>query len=191
MYRAKRIEQYLRRMFDAVKEEDPDAAVTYVNYPTTEYLRLGFLDFLAFNIYLEDCARFVAYLARLHHLAGDRPLLMSEIGLDSLRNGLEEQARSLESQVRTTFEAGCAGAFIFSWTDEWYRGKQDVHDWAFGLTDNARVPKPALATVRRSCAQVRLRQGFQRSVTASSRHSHEGTSCGRTAIPSPRRTLAR
>jgi hypothetical protein len=151
---AKRIERYLKRMFEAVKEEDPDAVVTYVNYPTTEYLQLDFLDLLAFNVYLEDRHSFDAYLARLHHLAGDRPLLMSEIGLDSLRNGLEEQARSLKNQVRTTFEAGCAGAFVFSWTDEWHRGQEDVHDWAFGLTDEARIPKPALSAVRDACAQV-------------------------------------
>ena len=150
----KRIERYLRRMFEVVKEEDPDGIVTYVNYPTTEYLQLDFLDLLAFNVYLEDRHSFDAYLARLHHLAGDRPLLMSEIGLDSLRNGVEQQARSLKSQVRTTFEAGCAGAFIFSWTDEWHRGQEDVHDWAFGLTDEARIPKPALSAVRDACAQV-------------------------------------
>jgi O-antigen biosynthesis protein len=156
---AKRIERYLKRMFDAAKAQDPDGIVTYVNYPTTEYLQLDFLDFLAFNVYLEDREDFAVYLARLHHLAGARPLLMSEIGLDSLRNGVDEQARSLASQVRTTFESGCAGAFIFSWTDEWHRGGEDVHDWAFGLTDEAREPKPALRAVREACAQVPFEQG--------------------------------
>jgi GT2 family glycosyltransferase len=151
---AKRIEHYLKHMFEAARQEDPDAIVTYVNYPTTEYLQLDFLDCLAFNVYLEDRDRFAAYLGRLHHLAGNRPLLMSEIGLDSLRNGVEEQARSLASQVRTTFEAGCAGAFIFSWTDEWHRGGEDVHDWGFGLTDKTRVAKPALGAVRDAWQQV-------------------------------------
>jgi GT2 family glycosyltransferase len=150
----RRIERYLKRLYAAVKDEDPEGIVTYVNYPTTEYLQLGFLDLLAFNVYLENPERFAAYVARLHHLAGDRPLLMSEIGLDSLRNGTEEQAESLRSQVRTTFDAGCAGAFIFSWTDEWHRGGKDVHDWAFGLTDEARRPKPALSAAREACAQV-------------------------------------
>ena len=40
----RRIERYLRRLYDVVKREDPDGVVTYVNYPTTEYLRLDFLD---------------------------------------------------------------------------------------------------------------------------------------------------
>ena len=40
-----------------------------------------------FNVYLESRERLEAYLARLQNLAGDRPLLMAEIGLDSRRNG--------------------------------------------------------------------------------------------------------
>jgi hypothetical protein len=36
----RRIERFLRRLYDAAKVEDPGALVTYVNYPTTEYLRL-------------------------------------------------------------------------------------------------------------------------------------------------------
>jgi len=44
--------------------------VTYVNYPTTEYLRLPFLDFVCFNVYLESQDRFEAYLARLQNIAG-------------------------------------------------------------------------------------------------------------------------
>jgi GT2 family glycosyltransferase len=75
-------------------------------------------------------------------------LLLSEVGLDSMRNGLDQQARVLDWQVRTTFAAGAAGTFIFSWTDEWHRGGEDVHDWEFGLTDRQRRPKPALRSVR-------------------------------------------
>src|SRR5207245_1938123 len=36
----RKIERYLKRLCHAVKEEDPDGLVTYVNYPTTEYLQL-------------------------------------------------------------------------------------------------------------------------------------------------------
>jgi beta-galactosidase/beta-glucuronidase len=52
-YGSSRIERFLARLCDAVKAEDPDALVTYVNFPTTEYLDLPFLDFVAFNVYLE------------------------------------------------------------------------------------------------------------------------------------------
>ena len=145
---AKRIERYLNRLYDIVKSEDHNGLVTYVNYPTTEYLELPFLDFVCFNVYLESKDKLEAYIARLHNIAGERPLVLSEVGLDSLRNGEEEQARTLEWQVRTSLYEGCAGVVIFSWTDEWYRGGGEVDDWAFGLTDRNRNPKPALASLR-------------------------------------------
>ena len=144
----RRVEQFLARLCDSAREEDPGALVTYVNYPTTEYLELPFLDLVSFNVYLESPGRLAAYLARLQNLAGDRPLLMAEIGLDSRRHGLAAQARALSWQVRTTFAAGAAGAFVFGWTDEWYRGGFDIEDWDFGLTRRDRRPKPALAAVR-------------------------------------------
>src|SRR5437868_6667082 len=155
----RRVERYVERMYRVVKEGDPDGLVTYVTYPTTEYLRLPFLDLLCFNVYLESQERFDAYVARLQNLAGDRPLVMSELGLDSLRNGEDVQARSLDWQVRTAFAAGCAGVFVFSWTDEWYRHGQGVGDWAFGLTREDRSPKPALAAVREAIAEVPLPPG--------------------------------
>ena len=40
-------------LYWAVKAEDPEGLVTYVNYPTTEYLQLPFLDLVCFNVYLE------------------------------------------------------------------------------------------------------------------------------------------
>ena len=86
------IEQFIKRLYRIAKTEDPDALVTYVNYPTTEYLQLPFLDICCFNVYLETRERLDAYLARLQNLAGYRPLLMAEIGLDSRRNGEDIQA---------------------------------------------------------------------------------------------------
>lgn len=150
----RKIERYLRVLCDAVREEDPGALVTYVNYPTTEYLDLHFLDLIAMNVYLEDPATLSSYLARLQNIAGERPLLLSEVGLDSMRHGLEGQAATLDWQIRTAAESGCVGVVLFSWTDEWYRGGEDVEDWAFGLTDHARNPKPALAAVQRAFSGV-------------------------------------
>src|SRR6266508_2934605 len=51
------VERYLERLCRAVKAEDPQAVVTYVNYPSTEYLQLPFLDFVCFNVYLESQER--------------------------------------------------------------------------------------------------------------------------------------
>ena len=148
------VERYIERLYHAAKEEDPDGLVTYVNYPTTEYLDLPFLDLVCFNVFLESQDRLRAYLARLQNLAGDRPLLLGEVGLDSRRHGEVHQAHALDWQIRTAFAAGCAGAFVFSWTDEWYRGGYDIDNWDFGLTSRDREPKPALAAVRQAFSDV-------------------------------------
>ena len=42
----------VRYLYDAAKAEDPGALVTYVNYPTTEYLDLSFFDLYTFNVFL-------------------------------------------------------------------------------------------------------------------------------------------
>ncbi len=148
-YGKRRAEAWLRRLFEIAKHESPEALVTYVSYPTTEYLELPFLDFVSFNVYLESRERFSSYLARLHNLADERPLVMAELGVDSLRHGEERQAEVVEWLVRESFESGCAGAFVFGWTDEWHCGGADIHDWAFGLTTRDRRPKPALAALTR------------------------------------------
>jgi O-antigen biosynthesis protein len=142
-----RIERFLARLCRAAREEDPGALVTYVNFPPTEYLRLSCFDFVSFNVYLEEHEDLERYLGRLQNLADERPLVMAEVGLDSRRNGEDEQARSLRWQLEACNEAGCAGAFVFAWTDEWHRGGYEILDWDFGLTTRDRQPKAALAAV--------------------------------------------
>ncbi|HKZ78301.1 MAG TPA: glycosyltransferase [Pyrinomonadaceae bacterium] len=153
-YGRRRIERFLERLYWAAKAEDPDGLVTYVNYPTTEYLQLPFVDFVCFNVYLESQEPLEAYLARLQNLAGNKPLIMAEIGLDSQRNGEEVQASTLDWQIRTAFAGGCAGIFVFAWTDEWHRGGHDIEDWDFGLIRRDRSPKRALSIVGRVYAEA-------------------------------------
>lgn len=148
-----RVERYIRRLYDAAKEVDAETLVTYVNFPTTEYLNLPFLDLLSYNVYLESTRSLGSYIGRLHNQAGNRPLIMSELGLDSREHGAERQAGLVSRQVRAAVERGCAGSFVFAWTDEWYRGGEDVTGWDFGLTTHDRRPKPALEAVARAAAE--------------------------------------
>jgi len=150
----RRVERFIEKLYRAAKAEDPEALVTYVNFPTTEFLELPFLDFFSFNVYLESRSAFEAYLARLQTLAGDRPLLLAEIGLDSRRHGEQAQAASIAWQARSAFASGCAGAFVFSWTDEWHRGGYEIEDWNFGLTRRDRSPKLALDIMRQVFAEI-------------------------------------
>ncbi len=153
-YGYRRVEQYLERLYQVAKAEDPEGLVTYVNYPTTEYLQLPFVDLMCFNVYLESQKNLAAYLARLQNLTGDRPLVLAEMGLDSNRNGEEAQAHTLGWQIHTAFTAGCAGTFVFSWTDEWFRGGNEIQDWDFGITTRDRQPKVALTAVRQAYSQA-------------------------------------
>jgi len=150
----RRIERFLRELYDEVKSGAPGSLLTYVNFPPTEYLDVEAYDVCAFNVYLHREPDLRAYLARLQHIAGERPLLLAEAGADSIREGPDGQAQITASHIRTAFAEGACGAIAFSWTDEWWRGGHTVHDWAFGLVDAARQPKPALTAVREAFADA-------------------------------------
>lgn len=125
-----------------------------MNFPTTEYLDLPFLDIQCFNVYLESKEKLDRYIQRMHNLVGDQPLVLAEIGLDSMRNGTERQAEVLDWQLRTVYAKGYAGAFVFAWTDEWWRGGHEIEDWDFGLVDRMRKTKPALASVAKVFSEL-------------------------------------
>lgn len=147
-YGRRRIERFLRELFEEARAAAPEALLTYVNYPPTEYLDTSFFDVCAFNVFLHAKAELGAYVARLHHIAGARPVLIAEAGADSVRNGEERQASLVAMQLGAAFAEGACGAVAFSWTDEWWRGGRVVDDWAFGLVDAGRRPKPAYHAVR-------------------------------------------
>lgn len=149
-----RVQKFLAKLARIARRADPEALITYVNFPTTEYLRLDFCDFVCFNVYLESIDRFDAYLSRLQNLSDDRPLVLAELGLDSRRNGVDEQARQLSEQINCVWRGGGAGVFVFAWTDQWHRGGLDIADWDFGLTSRDREPKPALAAVAEAYARA-------------------------------------
>lgn len=125
----------------------PSLGFAYANYPSTEYLEPENADFSAFNVYLEDREALRGYLKRLQHIAGDRPLLISEFGLDSLRNGLVRQAEILKWAVEICRVEETAGMTIYAWSDRWWNAGAEVQDWDFGLVDRQGREKPALAAV--------------------------------------------
>jgi glycosyltransferase involved in cell wall biosynthesis len=148
-YGPEKVREFLRVLRDEVKDRAPEALVSYANFPSTEYLDLAeFLDFLSFNVYLHREADFRRYLSRLQNLAEEKPLVLTEFGVDSIREGDEEQARLLSWMIRAGFESGAAGTFVFSWTDDWFTGGSQIADWAFGLVDAQRQPKPAFEAVK-------------------------------------------
>jgi GT2 family glycosyltransferase len=130
-----------------IHEADAGLLATYTSYPTTEYLQVEGQDLATFNVFLEQPEAFRRYLRRLQIVAGEIPLVVSELGRASDVCGRFEQAVSLAEQLRLVDESGCAGATIFSWTDEWAVGGVPIEGWGFGVTDAERRPKPALFPV--------------------------------------------
>jgi cellulose synthase/poly-beta-1,6-N-acetylglucosamine synthase-like glycosyltransferase len=148
-YGPERVQEFLGSLADVVKQVSPSTLVSYANFPSTEYLDVAdVVDFVSFNVYLHREADFRRYISRLHNLAGDKPLVLTEFGVDSIREGRDEQAGHLSWMVRAAFESGAAGAIIFAWTDDWFTNGVQIADWAFGLVDARREPKPSFAAVQ-------------------------------------------
>src|SRR5207247_2457128 len=126
-YGPDRIRDFLRILRDEVKERAPAALVSYANFPSTEYLDVtDFVDFVSFNVYLHREVDFRRYLSRLQNIAEDKPLVLTEFGVDSLREGADRQAELLSWMIRAGFESGVAGTFVFSWTDDWFAGGAQI-----------------------------------------------------------------
>src|ERR1700674_2395740 len=141
------VSNFLAELRDLGKQIDPEALFTYSNYPSAEYLDLSFLDFISFNVYLHREEDFRRYLTHLMAATGERPLMLSETGMDTIREGEAHQAELLSWQARAAFELGLSGFIVFAFTDEWHTGGADIADWAFGLVTRERVKKRAFDAV--------------------------------------------
>jgi GT2 family glycosyltransferase len=145
----RKIERFLSELYDAAKSEDPESLVTYTNYPTTEYLELPFVDVFTFNVYLHERPEYAAYLSRLQHLSGEKPFVLTELGMCSFRHGEQGQAAFIDWQLEEAFDQGCAGAIIFGWTDPFFQDGCLIDEWGFGLVDAERQPKPSYSVVQK------------------------------------------
>ena len=132
------------------KRIDPECLCTFGNFPPTEYLHPQEIDFHTFNVYLHQTQPFRNYLARLQMKVGAKPLVLGEVGFDSLREGEARKSQLLGSQIETAFRAGLAGTIVFSYTDDWWRGGRAVEDWQMGVTTRTRQPKPSFLALQKS-----------------------------------------
>lgn len=147
-YGRQRVERFIDELLDSAKQIAPECLVTFVNFPTTEFLTPTLCDFWTFNVYVHDEQKLGAYLDRLQHIAGNKPLVLGEYGIDTIREGEEEQARLLQMHLRCGFRHGLAGSFIFAYTDDWFTGGYQIDDWAFGITRRDRSEKPSAQMLR-------------------------------------------
>jgi len=96
---ASRVADFIDELVLEAKGADPECLCTFTNFPTTEFLRPQSVDFVCFNVYLHQRQAFRNYLARLQMQAADKPLLLGELGMDSLREGEERKCEMLGWQI--------------------------------------------------------------------------------------------
>jgi GT2 family glycosyltransferase len=147
-----KVREKLDELILFTKEHAPTLPVAYASFPTTEFLEPLHADFTAFNLFLEDPEALKNYLARLHHIAGDRPVMVTEFGLDTQRNSEQMQAELLSQALVLCEEEGLAGCALYAWSDHWFNSGRSMDEWSFGLTRRDRSAKPILGRLPNSAA---------------------------------------
>ena len=149
------IERFLRELCHDIKAAAPDSLLTYVNFPPTEYLELDCFDVCAVQRLPASRTR-PARLSRAAAAHRGRPsrCCSRKPAPTACVKGWTGRRGITAMHVRAAFAEGACGAVAFSWTDEWWRGGHTVDDWAFGLVDAERRPKPALAAVESAFADA-------------------------------------
>lgn len=143
-----KVNDALDELIRAAQSNTPGLPIGYANFPTTEYLEPPAADFTAFNVYLEDKDAFASYLPRLHHLAGDRPVYITEFGMDTQRNSEDVQSDLIISGIQMSRLAGLAGITLYAWSDHWFNNDQSMDEWSFGLLRRDLSEKPVLTALR-------------------------------------------
>ena len=149
----RRVTEFVEHLIRVGRETDPNVLFSYASYPPTEFLLPQNSDFSCFNVYLHDQDAFERYLLRLQNLSEDRPLILGEFGMDTIRHTQEEQAEMLGWHMDSVVKCGLAGTIFFTWTDEWFTGGQEISDWAFGIVTREREPKKSFFLLREKLGQ--------------------------------------
>ncbi|HSV61867.1 MAG TPA: hypothetical protein VLH83_00865, partial [Chthoniobacterales bacterium] len=118
----RRVTEFVEHLIRIGRETDPNVLFSYASYPPTEFLLPQNSDFSCFNVYLHDQDAFERYLLRLQNLSEDRPLILGEFGMDTIRHSQDEQAEMLGWHIDSVVKCGLAGTILFTWTDEWFTG---------------------------------------------------------------------
>jgi len=88
---------------------------------------LSFLDIISFNVYpvwpTEVISRGYGNYIRdiLKPIAGSKPLLITEFGINSLESGNEGQARTIKECWEEIKKQNTCGGIVFSFADEWWK----------------------------------------------------------------------
>lgn len=174
----------LKKLYDEIKKIDPAHPITHSNWPLAKSLNLSFLDIISFNVYpvwpTEVISR--GYGNYIHDIlkpiAGTKPLLITEFGINSLESGNEGQAQTIEGCWKEIKKQGTCGGIVFSFADEWWKNYDNpvrpdnywlreasandeaTHDEDpeeyYGLMTSERQPKKSYYTVQSMFSEKRV-----------------------------------
>lgn len=172
----KPIHDGLLDLYGDIKELDKQHFITHSNWPITKDLDLRFLDVTSFNVYPLWPPEVVAsgygdYIRKtLQPIAGNKPLLITEFGANTIEATEEGQARLLRSSWQGLQSAGACGGVVFEFADEWWKNYDNPKrrgDWwdrkpapddekqhdldpeeYYGIMTGERQPRPAATAVK-------------------------------------------
>ncbi|HTI11835.1 MAG TPA: glycosyltransferase family 2 protein, partial [Puia sp.] len=175
--KADTIETEMKDLYNAIKTMDPSHFIIHGNWPPTKSLKFDFFDLTCFNVYPVWPPEVVAhgygnYISNfLQPIANEKPLLITEFGVNSLEAGEDGQARITGKCWEELLQAGACGGIVFSFADEWWKNydnpaspdqwwdrKAAVNDEMthdsdpeeyYGILASDRTPKPVYKTVEK------------------------------------------
>jgi O-antigen biosynthesis protein len=184
----KTLENGLAELYRSVKVLDKRHPATHSNWPVAKDLNLDFFDIVSFNVYPLWPPQVVAlgfgrYIEEvLQPFAAEKPLLITEFGVNSLEAKEEGQARLLSECWRGLQKARVCGGVVFEFADEWWKNydnprraasywdrkdapdDEKTHDQDperyYGLVRGDRQPKPTFAAVQRDVTYRGLESGL-------------------------------
>jgi len=175
------IEREMKELYSAVRAKDPGHYVMHGNWPVTKSLHFNFFDLSGFNVYPVWPPEVVTrgygnYISTvLQPIAGNKPLLITEFGVNSLEAGEDGQARITDQCWQDLLKAGACGGVVFSFADEWWKNYDNpvaVDQWwdrrpapedekaqdldpeeHYGIVNTDRTPKRAFMIVEKMFGQ--------------------------------------
>jgi exo-beta-1,3-glucanase (GH17 family) len=182
-YGKKSVNDFFKKIYDAVKAADRDHPVTGANMINVQNgwdMGFRFLDVIGCNSYIGldyngnawNNANYARTAARrsVTHMSGYarrhmKPVVITELGCPT-HVKYDRQGRVLESQFKVIGER-LAGVCVFEWTDEWWKaGDNSVQDAQiedhWGILNATRGPKPGYDVVKKYFRMVGdSSQGFR------------------------------
>jgi len=109
---ARRVTEFLEDLIRIGRTIDPDVLFSYATYPPTNICCHRMSIFCCFNVYLHNQHDLERYLLRLQNLTDERPLILGEFGMDTIRHSQEEQAEMLSGTSIAWSSAVSPGQFF-------------------------------------------------------------------------------